>query len=114
MSLCTPDSRLITQAQDLLSAVKPLFPGVRAKEGPELLKMDPEDVGAYIIWLLGTKIPRLVRADRYSEASHKLALAQGLLLGTGKMSRRDVHLCTVTAPPGVRRRWTVSHISLTV
>ncbi len=98
MSLDKDAALVITQAQNILSGVKDMFPDVIAKEAPYTLKLKPEDVIAEVAWLLGRHIPKLARAGHLERAREKLARAQGLLLGVGSISYHDVELIRDTRP----------------
>ncbi len=116
MPLTSDAAQIVTRAQSFHAAVKPMFVNIKPQEAPDLSKLRPGEAGAYVLWLLGTKIPRLARGNRLQEATGKLALAQGIIVGLGLMSRHDVHL-TTTVPPeqvGQRRSHRIAFTSLTV
>ena len=103
MSLDSEAAAVITQAQNMLSGVKQMFPEVVAEEGPETLKMDLESSVAEVLWLLGSKVPRYARAGRITEARSKLVFAQGMFFGSGNISRHDLYLISDYPPASAPR-----------
>ncbi len=93
---------VITAAQNMLAGVQTINATLPANEGPETMKFSYGDTIGCIKWTLGRKIPRLARAGRASEARMHLALAQGMLLGCGAITRHELWLIS-EHPPAKRQ-----------
>lgn len=107
MPLDTDAARVITQAQNMLSGVKDMFPYLHGREAPYTTKLRPDEVISEVMRLLGRRIPRDARAGRVDAARSLLMRAQGMLVGAGVISVHDVELITETRPltPAQKRKF---------